>query len=186
MILYGLDKHDRHGDTLLSLSSGKSLFLFDWVTTWYLCSSVLLEVFCVSLHRSVFFSFVTHELLSARKWSHPPVSSLHICRSIWTCVPQQSSIPPASPTLAAPAPPVTTQCFPMTPYRMSPASPSTSTLTETWKHEPRSHPLHPSSTCPGLTPQRTQNTRSTGILCEILSPLHQLPVDWWTQTGLGW
>lgn len=64
-------------------------------------------------------------------------------RSIWTCAHQQSSIPPASLTPAAPAPLVTTLCFPTTRYRMSPVSPSTSTSTEMSKHEPMSAPFTP-------------------------------------------
>lgn len=81
------------------------------------------------------------------------------CRSIWTFASRQSSILPASLTPAAPAPPVTTLCFPMTRYQTSPASPNTSTSMAMSKHEPP--PLsHPKFRQSCSLPSVSKNTHS--------------------------
>lgn len=103
--------------------------------------------------------------LSVSDLTQPSRSSVCVYRSIWTCAPQRNSIPPASPTLAALAPLVTTQCFPTTPYRTSPASPSTSTLMETSKHEPPPNLCPLGFTCPSLT------TKTPPHSCPPITPL---------------
>lgn len=107
----------------------------------------------------------------------PCLPSVCVCRSIWTCVPQQSSILPASQTLAAPAPPVTTLSFPMILYRTSPASPSTSTSTETLKHEPDNYlPSQPSTQPDSLTLDYPQ-THSQSLTLTSTNQPPRLPLD---------
>lgn len=109
----------------------------DWISARNLRSCV-----CSRSSSSYVFETFLPFVLRVSDLTQPSLSSLCVCRSIWTCAPQQSSIPPASPTLGAPAPPATTPCFPTTHYRTSPASPSTSTSTGMSKHEPSSTLVH--------------------------------------------
>lgn len=108
-------------------------------------------------------------------------------RSIWTCAPRQNSIPPASLTLAAPAPPAMTLCSPTTRWRMSPACPSTSTSMETSKHE--APPWLASVENPWMSLSTyTHACTHTEILQNVLH--HQTPSgSQWTngpQLGLAW
>lgn len=128
VIWYGLDKYYNETNTFYP-SSGKSLFLLTWFQH-YLCALLFTLGLSVTSRSALGLCPSVYYLIQ-------PSFFVCVYRSIWTCAPQQSSIPPASPTLAAPAPLVTTLCFPTTHYRMSPASPSTSTSMETSKHEPR-------------------------------------------------
>lgn len=103
------------------------------------------------------------------------------CRSIWTFASRQSSILPASLTPAAPAPPVTTLCFPMTRYQTSPASPNTSTSMAMSKHEPP--PLsHPKFRQSCSLPSVSKNTHSAEPP-PILDPVPSHQMDYWNHLG---
>lgn len=178
LICYGLNKY--HDNNTHSPSSGKSLDFLSW---FQLCLYSLL------LAKGLFLFFVLVFFLTFRSILSIGISS---CRSIWTCASHQSSIPPASLTPAAPAPPVTTLCFPMTRYQMSPASPSTSTSMATSKHEPP--PTHPPvqptpqfGTVLFFAPIKTLIARAPPPPPQLTSsPIKSLQMDEWTQLGWCW
>lgn len=157
LICYVLNKY--YENNTHSPSSGKSLALLTWFQ--FCLYSLLLGLFFSFL----FFNFTSRSDLLIEFFS---------CRSIWTCASHQSSIPPASLTPAAPAPLVTTLCFPMTHYQMSPASPSTSTSMATSKHE-----LPPTAVWKNSPVLPThKNTHSKGTLTPLLTSSPILSLLW--------